>query len=103
MKIYFNKKFKEKKKEWEAQIERAKWKSPVQAYGELKCENGHEFKDDLIYCGKCGGALYWVDSDERYVICKGCNEVTKMPEKLFCSRCGAPFLFEVKWIRGYKP
>jgi len=103
LKNYFNKKFKEKKKEWEAQIERAKWKAPVQAYGEMKCKNGHEFANDLVHCGKCHETLYWVDSDERYVICKGCNEVRKMTGELVCSGCGAPSLSEVKWIKGYKP
>ena len=48
VKNYFNEKIKEKKKEWEEQIERAKWKTPVQAYGELKCENGHEYL--IIFC-----------------------------------------------------
>ena len=75
----------------------------MQAYGEMRCENGHEFKDDLVYCRKCDGALYWVDSDEKYIICKGCNEVRKISNNLVCSRCGAPSLSKVKWLKGYKP
>ena len=103
LKNYFNEKIIEKNKEWEDQIERAKWKAPVQAYGEMKCENGDEFVDDLVYCGKCDESLYWVDSDEKYVICKGCNEVSKITGNLVCSRCGAPAKSKVKWIKGYKP
>ena len=103
LKIYFEEKIKEKIKDWEEQIERAKWKTPVQAYGEMRCENGHEFKDDLVYCHKCDGALYWVDSDEKYIICKGCNEVRKITGELVCKGCGAPALAKVKWLKGYKP
>jgi hypothetical protein len=103
LKNYFNEKKRKKKKEWEDQIERAKWKAPVQAYGEMKCENGHKLKGDNVYCGKCDGALYWVDSDERYIICKGCNEVRKITDDLVCSGCGARALCHVKWLEGYKP
>ena len=103
LKNYFNKKKIEKEKEWEDQIERAKWKAPVQSYGEEKCENGHYFKDNLVYCDKCHETLYWVDSDEKYAICKGCNEVTKITGNLVCSRCKARALAKVKWIKGYKP
>ena len=74
---YFNDKIKEKNKEWEAQIERAKWKAPVQTYGNLTCKNGHKLTGEVI-CSKCKENLYWVDSDERYVICKGCNEVRQL-------------------------
>ena len=103
LKNYFSEKIKEKKKEWEEQIERAKWKTPVQAYGEMNCENGHNFKSDIVHCGKCEQTLYWVDSDEKYVICKGCNEVRKIMDGLVCSRCGTKVKAHVKWIKGYKP
>ena len=102
LKNYFNEKIKEKKKEWEEQIERAKWKAPVQAYGEMKCENGHDINEKVV-CDKCGEMLYWVDSDERYVICKGCNTISKIGEKIKCSACGADSKAIVKWIKGYKP
>ena len=96
------KKIKEKKKEWEEQIERAKWKTPVQTYGEIKCENGHNINEKVV-CDKCGEMLYWVDSDERYVICKGCHRVRKIEDRLVCSKCGAKAKSHVKWIKGYKP
>lgn len=75
----------------------------MQAYGEMKCENGHEFKDDFVYCDRCKETLYWVDSDEKYVICKGCNELRKISGNLVCSGCGVPSKSKVKWIKGYKP
>ena len=99
---YYSKKIDEKHKEWEEQIERAKWKTPVQAYGEMKCENGHDLTEE-IHCGECDQVLYWVDSDERYAICKGCNEIRKISGELVCSGCGAPSKAHVKWIKGYKP
>ena len=102
LKNYYFEKIREKKKEWEDQIQRAKWKVPVQAYGEMKCVNGHDLSD-LVHCGKCHQTLYWVDSDEKYVICKGCNEVRKISDNLVCSFCGARSLSQVKWINGYKP
>lgn len=101
---YFYKKKKEKEKEWEDQIERAKWKLPVQAQGEMKCVNGHIFEKDLVLCGKCEkDYLYWVDSDEKYVICKGCNNISKLSGELICSRCGAKAKSTVKWVNGFKP
>jgi hypothetical protein len=101
LKEYFNNKIKEKNKEWEAQIERAKWKTPVQTYGNLTCKNGHQLTGEVI-CSKCKENLYWVDADERYVICKGCNEVRQLSEKRKCE-CGAESYSTLKWIKGYKP
>ena len=103
LKNYFNEKKREKKKEWEDQIQRAKWKTVVAAFGEMKCENGHDFANNFVHCGKCEQPLYWVDSDEKYAICKGCNEVTKLTGHLVCSGCGAPSKAHVKWIKGYRP
>jgi len=99
---YFREKTKEKEKEWEDQIQRAKWKTPVQSYGNMTCENGHNLTED-VFCRDCQQNLYWVDSDEKYVICKGCNKVRKMSESLECSKCGAASNSKVKWIKGYKP
>lgn len=79
LKDYYYDKMKAKKKEWEDQIERAKWRTPVQAHGEMKCKNGHHLNDDPVVYGKWEkGFLYWVDSDEKYVICKNCNKVKKI-------------------------
>lgn len=104
LKKYFVNKVARKKKEWLEQIERAKWKQIVQAYGELKCENGHSLKDYVI-CRKCHTPLFWVDSDEKYRICKGClnNGLRKMTDDLVCDRCGGKAYAKVKWIIGYKP
>ena len=100
---FFIEKTKEKNKEWDLQIERAKWKAIVQAMGEMKCENGHDISDNKLYCSTCHGALYWVDPDERYAICKGCenNGLQQVPKKIKCW-CGAESKCTVRWIAGYK-
>lgn len=103
LKNYFHEKVKEKKKDWESQIERAKWKTPVQAYGEMECINGHKHVSDNVVCSKCKEIIYWVDSDSKYVICPKCNRVFQMTEKLSCLQCGAESKSKVKWIKGYKP
>ena len=100
---YYNK-IEEKKKDWEDQIERAKWKMPVMAYGEMRCKNGHYLADEPAVCGKCKqGHLYWVDSDEKYAVCSHCNMVSKLSGKPLCLECGAETLCKTKWIKGYKP
>ena len=99
---YVNSKKKSKIKEWDDQIERAKWKAPVQAHGEMKCKNGHNLSD-IVFCSQCKKELFWVDSDERYAICKGCNKVIQLSGKLKCMACGAESKSTVKWIEGYKP
>ena len=95
---------KEKGKEWDDQVERAKWKTIVQAHGEMKCKNGHDLQDNLC-CIDCHGPIYWADSDEHYVICKGCknNGLARISGKIICNACGAESLCTVKWIKGYKP
>ena len=104
LKKYFKVQEAKKKKEWFDQIERAKWKQIVQAYGELKCENGHNL-DDFVSCDKCKTPLFWADSDEKYVICKGCpnNGLTKMTDDLVCDFCNGKSYAKVKWVIGYKP
>ena len=98
---FYNEKYNEKQKEWNDQIERAKWKCVVQAYGEMKCKGGHDLEDNVI-CKKCDQNIYWVDSDEKFAICKGCKEVSKLSGKLDCKACGSECLCTVKWIKGYK-
>ena len=101
---YFNK-IKEKQKDWEDQIERSKWKVRVQSHGEMKCKNGCDLIDNVT-CKKCDQNIFWVDSDEKYAICKGCdknNAIRKMSGRLDCKGCGAECLCTVKWIKGYKP
>ena len=103
---HYDKKISEKKKEWQDQITRAKWKVSVQAYGDLRCENGCELIDIVVCYKPCNGNLFWVDSDEKYAICNKCPEnqnVQKISEDLFCQRCNAKSLAKVKWIKGYKP
>ena len=102
---HYDNKIKEKKKDWEDQIERSKWKVRVQACGEMRCKNGCELIDNVT-CKKCDQNLFWVDSDEKYAICKGCNKdiaVRKLSGKIDCKGCGAECLCTVKWIKGYKP
>ena len=100
---FFNDKRSEKIKEWRDQIERAKWKVVVQAFGEMKCRGGHDL-DDTVVCKECKQNLYWVDSDEKYAICKGCKAgVRQISGELECLDCGAECLCTVKWIKGYKP
>ena len=103
LKNYFNEKKRKKKEEWEGQIQRAKWRAPIQAYGEMKCENGHHFANNLVHCHDCHQTLFWVDSDEKYAICKGCNKVKKITGNLVCSSCGARSKSKVKWLEGYRP
>ena len=103
LKYYFNNKTSEKKKEWEDQIQRAKWKMPVQATGSDRCPNGHKFRSDDVFCTKCKENFYWVDGDTDYVICKGCGTVIKIKEPFYCSRCGVELPDKLKRIPGYKP
>jgi len=102
LKEYFIKKEKEKKKEWEDQIQRAKWKMPVQAIGSTECKYGHKFESDDVVCNICHKNLYWVDGDTNYVICKGCGIVRKIKSKFKCT-CGAELPDKLKRIPGYKP
>ena len=69
MNKYLKEKTKEKQKEWEDQIQRAKWKTPVQAYGNMTCANGHNQTEEVL-CVKCHQNLYWVDSDENMLYVK---------------------------------
>ena len=106
LKKHYERKITEKKKEWEEQIKRAKWKVRVQAKGLLKCENGCDLTDSVVCDKPCKGNLFWVDSDEKYAICNKCPEyksIRKITEELYCTGCGARSLAEVKWIKGYKP
>ena len=68
----------------------------------MKCEKGHNLAEEVI-CPKCNQTLYWVDSDEKYVICRGCNWVRKISEKIVHIGCGALSKSKIKWIKGYKP
>ena len=103
LKEYYNCKMKEKKDEWNMQIERAKWKVPVEVYGENICKNCHNIIDDAS-CPECNGQLFWVDSEENYVICKGCKENNlRKIGKIICKKCGVEGSSKPKWIKGYKP
>ena len=106
LKTYIEEKVKEKKKEWEDQIERVKWKTIVQAHGEMKYKNRYDLIGDVC-CGDCHGPLYCADSEEKYAICKGCenNGLRKLSWKLKCggkSGCSAESFCTIKWISGYK-
>ena len=101
---HYNKKFEEKEKEWQAQIERAKWKCTVQSEGDMTCKRGCNLLPQ-VYCLKCDGPLYWVDSDEKYAMCQNCGKdaLRKLSGKIICKGCGAETNSKVKWIIGYKP
>ena len=75
LKEFFEENIKKKHKEWDKQIELSKWNKPVHYYGSLNCVDG-------IKCNECKKSLYWVDIYENYVICKGCNKVRKLSEKI---------------------
>ena len=104
LKDFYIKKVEEKQKEWKGQIERAKWKVLVQAEGKLKCKGGCDLTDSVV-CNKCESPMYWVDSDERYAICKNCpnNGLSKLSGKLICKGCKKEAYSTVKWIIGHKP
>ncbi len=68
----------------------------------MRCENGHDLTDTVVF-GVCKQILFWVDGDERYVICKGCNIIRKIEDELYCLGCGAKANAHVKWVKGYKP
>ena len=54
LKDYYYEKEKIKRKDWENQIERSKYKCLVKCYGEMRCVNRHTFSDDNVGCGSCG-------------------------------------------------
>ena len=104
---YYYEKEEKKRNQWQDQIERAKYKNLIQTYGENSCKNGHSFSDLNVGCGSCkekgvkyeDRLLYWADADERYGICKNCNKVSHMDEKVYCG-CGAEGKCFVKFIDG---
>ena len=103
---YYYKKKEEKKQQWEIQIESSKYAIIVKCVGYMKCVNGHEITSDNVGCGSCkekgvdfcDRLLYWVDVDEHYVICKNCNVVRKISEKITCGTCGGESYCKVKFI-----
>lgn len=107
---YYYEKEKKKRIQWQYQIEKAKYKCLVQTYGENKCKKGHEFSDLNVGCGSCkekgikyeDRLLYWVDADEHYGICKHCDRVRLMDEKVYCG-CGEEAECLVKFISGWRP
>ena len=99
---FFKEKKKESVKEWDVKIEKSKWKCPVQDYEKIICNNGHKLVPE-VSCSTCHENLYWVDMNEKYVICKGCNRLTKLSEKLFCNDCGAEAISEEEYKKNFKP
>ncbi|CAF1386579.1 unnamed protein product [Adineta steineri] len=87
---YYNNEKVRIKNAWNAQIERAKWKEPVKAMGELECENGHQMTDN-VGCGnvRCFGTLFWIDGPNRVAICINCNNPTTIGDSLLCPFCKA--------------
>ena len=109
-KDYYYEKEKIKRKDWENQIERSKYKCLVKCYGEMCCVNRHIFSDDNVGFGSCGEKgiefnkrlLYWVDGESHHAICHNCNKVRKINETINCY-CGAISKSIVKWKPDYKP
>ena len=107
IKNYYYEKENKKRNQWQSQIEAAKYKTLVQTGGINKCKDGHSFSDLYVGCGSCkkngveyeDRLLYWVDADENYGICKHCNKVRKIKEKVYCS-CGAEGECFVKFLDG---
>jgi len=103
---YYYKKKEEKKQQWQKQIDEAKYLRSIQSYGVMECINGHKFFCKEVACGKCkekgidfdDRLLYWVDVDEHYGICKHCNVVRKISEKIECGICGSESLSKIKFI-----
>ena len=103
---YYYKKKEEKKQQWQKQIDEAKYLRFVKCVGYMKCVNGHEITSPYVGCGSCkekgidfnDRLLYWVDVDEHYGICKHCNVVRKISEKITCGTCGGESYCKVKFI-----
>ena len=103
---YYYKKKEEKKQQWEKQIDEAKYLRALECVGYMKCVNGHEITSNNVGCGSCkekgidfnDRLLYWVDVDEHYGICKHCNVVRKISEKIACGTCGGESYCKVKFI-----
>ena len=110
LKNYYYEKEKIKRKEWENQIERSKYKCAVKCFGYRCCTNGHTFSDDNVGCGSCGEKgvefyqrlLYWVDGETHHAICHNCNKVRKINETMTCY-CGAESYSKIKLNSGYTP
>jgi len=109
LKKYYYDKEKEKRNIWETQINNSKYITAVQSYGENECVNGHKFSDLNVGCGRCDKKgvkyedrlLYWVDAKENYAICKNCNIVRHVSEKIKCGGCNADCKCKVKFLYGY--
>lgn len=54
---FIKRKIKEKEKEWEERIEKAKWKEPVQDYKKIICKKGHKLVPE-VSCSICHETLY---------------------------------------------
>ena len=106
IKDYYYKKKEAKKQQWENQIIEAKYKTAIQSHGDMQCVNGHKFSGNGVGCGSCkekgidfdDRLLFWVDVDEHYGICKHCNVVRKISEKITCGTCGGESYCKVKFI-----
>jgi hypothetical protein len=93
---YYESKTNQKKRDWESQINRAKYKAKCQAQGTLECVKGHKLNGEAISCHACKGDLYWVDGPTHYSICSGCQNISKLT-KLVCGNCEADVYCEPKF------
>jgi hypothetical protein len=77
-------------------------KLPVQDYEKIICKNGHKLVTE-VSCGECHQTLYWVNIKEKFVICKGCNTVSKISDKIICGECGAEAVTIEEYEKFYQP
>ncbi|EGG15819.1 hypothetical protein DFA_09488 [Cavenderia fasciculata] len=77
---------------WKNQVNRAKWKMPVQSQGELTCKAGCRLNDDPVVCSTCGGYWYWIDGPTMTAMCKDCLRKTSFLDdpSLVCTGCKSP-------------
>ena len=109
LKKYYYDKETQKRNIWQTQINNSKYKTTAQGLGENECVYGHKFSDLNAWCGICSKKgvkyeerlLFWVDAYEKYVICKNCNKVRKISEKIICESSNGDCLCKVKFLHGY--
>ncbi|EGG15818.1 hypothetical protein DFA_09487 [Cavenderia fasciculata] len=88
------------------QENRAKWKMPIQAQGDLTCKKGCRLGGDFIICKPCGGDCYWYWIDGPTVMSKGClkkKSFLEVEPNLTCFRCESPVNCTVRPNLSYIP
>jgi GTPase SAR1 family protein len=102
LKSYFEKKVQEKKNSFKDQIDRAKWRIALQAYGDMTCKGGNSLSSNVVHKNS-GGNLFWVDGDTNTIICESCYLVHTIDSNLKCTRCGSASNCYLRLQSGYRP